>query len=52
MTTHLPSPYACRWCETDRQPAACRGHLWAPPTQKQILARMRARRANRTAKES
>ncbi|MFJ7998970.1 hypothetical protein ACIQ7D_17740 [Streptomyces sp. NPDC096310] len=47
----LPSPFGCRWCgiarrSHGRQWIASQGwHAWEQPTNAQILARMRARRA-------
>lgn len=49
------SPYGCSWCGGERhhhgsQWAPITGlHKWTAPTQEQILARMRARRAERLA---
>ncbi|MET8746357.1 hypothetical protein [Streptomyces sp. NPDC004728] len=49
----IPSPNTCRHCGLDEREHMQRWkptagwHMWAPPTQKQILARMRARRAAR-----
>ncbi|MFJ2110605.1 hypothetical protein ACIOEX_01530 [Streptomyces sp. NPDC087850] len=49
-----PSPSACRWCGIDQRPHARQWaqpagwHAWEQPTEQQILARMRARRAART----
>nr|WP_051766082.1 hypothetical protein [Streptomyces sp. NRRL F-5135] len=46
-----PSPFGCRWCGIDRrshgrQWVASQGmHAWERPTDAQILARIRARRA-------
>ncbi|SOE31708.1 hypothetical protein [Streptomyces sp. OK228] len=46
-----PTPYGCRWCgidhaeHRDRRTAAAGLHTWQRPTNAQILARMRARRA-------
>ncbi|MFJ4703174.1 hypothetical protein ACIP5N_33995 [Streptomyces sp. NPDC088768] len=53
-TAEPPTPYGCRWCGTERahhgmQYLRGRGvHGWEQPTQAQILARMKARRAART----
>ncbi|MEU6979652.1 hypothetical protein [Streptomyces sp. NPDC046371] len=47
------TPYGCRWCgiseraHFQRWKASARWHTWAAPTDTQILARMRARRAAR-----
>ncbi|MFF4900523.1 hypothetical protein [Streptomyces sp. NPDC001068] len=49
-----PHPYGCRWCGIEpaehrqRRTAAAGLHAWARPTNVQILARMRARRAAHT----
>lgn len=46
-----PNPYSCRWCGTDsashgRRWVESQGvHGWEQPTNAQIKARMRARRA-------
>ncbi|MCX4792549.1 hypothetical protein OG369_43010 [Streptomyces sp. NBC_01221] len=51
MTARIPSPNACRHCGLDRRGHAQQWttdagwHTWTQPTQDQILARMRARRA-------
>ncbi|WP_327259977.1 MULTISPECIES: hypothetical protein [unclassified Streptomyces] len=51
MTARIPSPNACRHCGLDQRGHAQQWttfagwHTWAQPTQDQILARMRARRA-------
>ncbi len=53
-----PNPDGCRWCGISqrahaRQWTAEAGwHQWTQPTQDQIKARMRARRAARTRKET
>lgn len=49
---HLPNPNACRWCGIDKphgwQWIPSKGlHQWEQPTQTQIKARMKARRASR-----
>lgn len=50
MTARAPSPNSCRHCGLDRRGRAQQWtteagwHTWTPPTQDQILARMRARR--------
>ncbi|WP_372352601.1 hypothetical protein [Streptomyces sp. KL116D] len=50
-----PIPFGCRWCGIEhsghgrRYHTARGGHSWEQPTQAQILARMKARRAARTA---
>ncbi|WP_371793877.1 hypothetical protein OIE91_11470 [Streptomyces albidoflavus] len=55
---HPPVPSGCRWCGVpDRQHArrwsgAVGWHPWTPPTPAQALARMRARRATRTAPQT
>ncbi|MEU1434037.1 hypothetical protein ABZ438_08050 [Streptomyces sp. NPDC005786] len=52
-----PSPDGCRWCGF-ANPHGLQylpgkgGHQWEPPTDAQRLARMRARRAARTPKET
>jgi hypothetical protein len=49
-----PTPYGCRWCGAERGHHGRRWlpgrgiHPWAEPTDRQILARMRARRTFRT----
>lgn len=53
-----PNPDGCRWCGTARSThgrrfVASHGvHAWEQPTNAQRLARMRARRAARTRKET
>ncbi|MEU8740537.1 hypothetical protein AB0K62_13530 [Streptomyces halstedii] len=53
-----PPPFGCRWCGEQaghhgRSYVRSQGmHAWEQPTTAQILARMRARRAARTHKES
>lgn len=53
--TFIPDPNACRYCDTPRglhgqsYAEEVDWHFWAPPTDTQILARMRARRAARKA---
>ncbi|RKN61908.1 hypothetical protein D7231_32065 [Streptomyces klenkii] len=48
-------PSGCRWCGIPKRPharrwtAAAGWHAWQAPTDAQILARMRARRARRLA---
>lgn len=48
-----PTPYGCRWCGDERHHHGRQylrgrgGHGWEPPTDAQILARMRARRRAR-----
>lgn len=57
MTTRIPSPNGCQHCDLDQRGHAQQWkppvgwHKWTPPTQDQIKARMRARRAARTDKE-
>ncbi|WP_424533679.1 hypothetical protein ACOZ38_25420 [Sphaerisporangium viridialbum] len=47
-----PAPGGCRWCGADKQghcqrfEHAAGWHKWTPPTDKQIKARMLARRSN------
>jgi hypothetical protein len=47
-----PAPNACRHCDIERRPhgqrwtAAVGWHMWTPPGQKQIKARMIARRTS------
>lgn len=49
----MTEPSACRHCDRPRQEhfqrwaAEAGWHKWTPPTQEQILARMKARRAER-----
>lgn len=56
----VPTPFGCRWCGAERGshgwmwiPRFPQLHRWERPTNAQILARMKARRANRiTAQEA
>lgn len=53
MTTRLPSPNACGLCGIDKPHGwqylpGIGLHQWEQPTQEQIKARMKARRAART----
>lgn len=52
MTGRIPSPNACRWCDIDKPHGlqylpGIGLHQWEQPTQAQIKARMKARRASR-----
>lgn len=55
MTERIPNPMGCRHCGIDRgehvdwYTQTVGWHKWEQPTQKQILARMLARRSARTA---
>lgn len=55
QTGEIPSPDGCRWCGISERShgqswaASKKWHSYAPPTAAQRLARMKARRARRTA---
>jgi hypothetical protein len=57
QTGQPPPPDGCRWCGHERRGHATAWkpsvgmHKWAAPTGAQRLARMKARRAQRTRKE-
>lgn len=57
QTGQSPSPDGCRWCGHERRGHATAWkpsagmHKWVAPTSAQRLARMKARRAQRTRKE-
>lgn len=50
----VPTPFGCRWCGGEQRHHGRRwslrfeqGHFWVRPTNAQIIARMKARRAAR-----
>lgn len=55
--TKPPTPFGCRWCGTEQGGHGRRWipsaglHTWERPTEAQILARMKARRASNTTRK-